>query len=183
MQATSACPCGRDRRTCRERSRQECRASAVRPDPYGERFPEDRRCHDALRGHIRSPASSARHRRGVLARAARINRENESPARTDVQASVRTGVFAPLNFNHSRPTPAGADARIRSPHGVTRASPVDDGLGFDLDQHGRIDQGAYLDHGSHRPDVAKDLAVGAADGLPVARDVQHVDPGAHHVAQ
>src|SRR5262249_17240461 len=34
-----------------------------------------------------------------------------------------------------------------------------------------------------RADATEDFAMGAADGLPVARDVKHVDAGAHDVLQ
>ena len=46
-----------------------------------------------------------------------------------------------------------------------------DGVGFDLHTHVGRDQAAHLDHGAGRPDVAEDLAVGAADGFEVVLDV------------
>lgn len=65
---------------------------------------------------------------------------------------------------------------------VTRPS-FDDSFGLDFHQHRRINQRAHLYHGSGWPDSAKELAMGAAHGLPVAGDVYHVHPRADHVLE
>src|SRR5262245_15050222 len=54
------------------------------------------------------------------------------------------------------------------------------GVGFDLHQHARVDQCADLEHGGDGTDVAEDLAVGAADRLPL-RDVGDVHARTDHV--
>jgi len=67
---------------------------------------------------------------------------------------------------------------------AARHDPVGgDGFGFDLHSHVGRHQAAHLDHGAGRPDVAKDLAVGAADGFPVVLDVGDEEARAHDIRE
>src|SRR5581483_10366843 len=59
----------------------------------------------------------------------------------------------------------------------------DDGFGLDLHQHLGQDERAHLDHACRGADGAEELAVGAANGFPVARDVDHVHAGANDIFQ
>ena len=81
-------------------------------------------------------------------------------------------------FGHPVASSAPRVGEVARPHGRCRR---DDRVRLDLDQHRRIDEPRDLDHRARGPDRAEDLAVRAADRLPL-RDVGHVDARAHDVA-
>src|ERR1022692_334114 len=85
----------------------------------------------------------------------------------------RTGQVAPRTF-HDR------GSLLTVFHRDAHARAVGDGL--DLDQHPRVDQGRYPDHGRGRHDVAERGAVGPPVLLP-ARDVGDEHPGPHHIGE
>ena len=59
----------------------------------------------------------------------------------------------------------------------------DDRLGFDLDEHQRIDEGSHLDHRCGRPDVLEELTVGAPNVFPVAGNIDYINARAHDTAE
>ena len=69
---------------------------------------------------------------------------------------------------------------LKSARGRKSGLAAQPGIGLDLDQHFGGDEARDLHQRGRRPDRAEHCAVRLADLLPVP-DVDHVDPGAHHL--